>query len=161
MRNIVCLLVFAVVIGCKKDSEIISSEKTDTLDSASLRVDSISAPVIENPVSQPFKVIPQEINVDLGRTIFTQNNTTLFYFDQESNKGNIVIDGKNFALTQFDFMENSIKLTGPQISIEAQNGIFQEVTSDCAYGDFPEISVTAEGKTLKLSNIKMQSCMQY
>lgn len=162
MKNILCLLLFAAVISCKKDKEIIASEKIETADSVLMApVDSTSAPTIESPTSQHFKVIPQDISVDLGKTVFTQNNSPIIYFDEEANRGNIVIDGKNFPLTRFDFMENRVVLSGTDVTIEATDGIFQEMTSDCMYGDFPEVKVTAMGKTLNLANVKIQSCPQY
>ena len=39
-----------------------------------------------------------------------QNKNVIFYFDQNENKGNIRIDGKDYGLNKFDFTENNLSL---------------------------------------------------
>ena len=117
---------------------------------------------IENPeYSGVFNVIPQDISADNGRAIFTQEGKTLFYFDQNSNKGIIRIDGKDYALDRFDFNENNYSLYGNNVEIEATNGDFKEMTGDCVNGEFTEVKITVNGKTLNLPNIKVQDCPNY
>jgi len=160
MRNILSLIAFAALVSCKKDVEpIVQISKENP---QSKVADSSSVLKIENPeYSGVFNVIPQDISADSGRAIFTQEGKTLFYFDQNSNKGIIKIDGKDYALDRFDFNENNYSLYGNNVEIEATNGDFKEMTGDCVNGEFTEVKITVNGKTLNLPNIKVQDCPNY
>ena len=160
MRNILSLIAFAALVSCKKDVEpIVQISKENP---QSKVADSNSVLKIENPeYSGVFNVIPQDISADNGRAIFTQEGKTLFYFDQNSNKGIIKIDGKDYTLNRFDFNENNYTLYGNNVKIEATNGDFKDTTGDCVYGDFQEVKVTLDGKTLNIPNIKVQDCPNF
>ena len=160
MKNILPLIVFATLVSCKKDVEPIA--QLSKPDSASIVAGSSSAVNIENPeYSGVFNVIPQDISAEKGRAIFTQDGKTLFYFDQNSNKGIIRIDEEDYSLDRFDFNENNYSLYGNNVEIEATNGDFKDTTGDCVYGDFSDVKISLNGKTLNLTNIKVQDCPNY
>lgn len=160
MRNILPLIIFVVFISCTKEKEAISEQKIS--DNVVSTVDSIQIPTIENPYqSSAFIIIPQDISPEKGRAVFSQNGKTLFYFDQNSNKGLIRIDGKDYLLDRFDFNENNYAVFGSGVVIEATNGDFKSGTGDCVSGEFPEVKVTVNGKALNLANITVQDCPNY
>ena len=85
----------------------------------------------------------------------------LFYFDQNSNEGNIRIDGKDYALSQFDFTENNYSISGNGVEIEAANGDFKDEKNECMEGNFPEIKVSLDGKIVNLANITSEDCSNF
>ncbi len=160
MKIFLPIIALAVLVSCKKDVEPVT--QVSKQNSANTISDSTTVLNIENPeYSGVFNVIPQNISAELGRAIFTQEGKTLFYFDQNSNKGIIKIDGKDYALDRIDFNENNYSLYGNNVKIEATNGDFKDTTGDCVYGDFLEVKVTLNGKTLNIPNIKVQDCPNF
>lgn len=161
MKDMIPLLTFAVLISCAKEKETVIAQKApDNINQ--YMVDSVQSPTIKNAEYLPaFVIIPIEIAPEQGRSVFTQNGKTLFYFDQNANKGLIRIDGKDYNLDRFDFNENNYSLYGSGITIEASNGDFKEMTGDCLYGVFPEVKVSLNGNVLNLSNINLQDCPAY
>lgn len=157
------LLVFALfsLLACKKEPEKIS--ETSAQDSIrTTTLDSIQIPTFEDPdYSGPFKIIPQNIASEKGRAIFTQNGKVLFFFDQNANRGIINIDGKKFALLQFDFSENNYTISGDGVKITATEGDFTNNASECIQGKFPEIEISYNNKTLNLTNIDVLDCPNY
>ncbi len=102
MKKLFFVLTIITLVSCKKDKEIISDKIV--VDSTKSITDSLQLPELRNPdKSVAFQILPQNIASEKGRTIFKQNGNVLFYFDQNSNEGNIRIDGKDYALSQFDF----------------------------------------------------------
>ncbi|MGZ5264461.1 MAG: hypothetical protein ACXWBY_03900 [Kaistella sp.] len=161
MKDMIPLLTFAVLISCAKEKEPVIAQKTSESVNRSV-VDSVQSPTMKNAeYSAAFIIVPIDIAPQQGRSVFTQNGKTLFYFDQNANKGLIRIDGKDYNLDRFDFNENNYSLYGNGIVIEASNGDFKEMTGDCLYGVFPEVKVSLNGKILNLSNIKLQDCPAY
>lgn len=154
-------MTFALIVSCKKDKEVIS-DHSNVDSSASIISDSLQNPTIQNP-DQPvaFELAPQNINSQKGRTLFTQNGKVLFYFDQNSNTGNVRIDGKDYPLNQFEFSENNYSISGNQVKIEASNGDFGDETSDCVQGNFPEISISVLNEKVNFSNVTVQDCPNY
>ena len=161
MKNTIHLITFAVLFSCVKENDKVSTENsTQTVELSA--TDSSKTAIIKNPDYSPaFEITPQDISPEQGRSVFTQSGKTLFYFDQNSNKGTINIDGKEYSLTRFDFNENNYTLSGTGVSIEATNGDFKDMVSDCVYGVFPQVKVTMDGKILNLTNINLQDCPAY
>ena len=161
MKDMIPLLTFAVLISCAKEKEtVIAQQAPDSV--SQYLIDSAQSPTMRNAeYSVPFVIVPIEIAPQQGRSVFTQSGKTLFYFDQNANKGLIRIDGKDYNLDRFDFNENNYSLYGSGIVIEASNGDFKEMTGDCLYGVFPEVKVSLNGKVLNLSNINLQDCPAY
>ncbi|MBE2273826.1 MAG: hypothetical protein IAE62_06090 [Flavobacteriales bacterium] len=159
--KILTLLIFTTVLACKNDQEVISENKISN-DQELVTIDSTQNPVIKNPVAAAvFEIVPQEISAGKGRSVFTQNGKTLFYMEQNSNKGNIKIDGKDYTLNIYDFNENNYTLSGNEVKIEATNGDFKDQTGDCVNGIFPDVKVTLNGKVLNLSNVNVQDCPDF
>ena len=161
MKNTLHFITFAVLFSCVKENDKVSTQNiTQNVELSA--TDSSKTAVIKNPDYSPaFEITPQDISPEQGRSVFTQNGKTLFYFDQNSNKGIINIDGKNYDLTRFDFNENNYTLSGNGVSIEASNGDFKDMVSDCVYGIFPQVKVAMDGKILNLTNISLQDCPAY
>ena len=161
IMKILTLLIFTTVLACKNDQEVISENKISN-DQELVTIDSTQNPVIKNPVAAAvFEIVPQEISAGKGRSVFTQNGKTLFYMEQNSNKGNIKIDGKDYTLNSYDFNENNYTLSGNEVKIEATNGDFKDQTGDCVNGIFPDVKVTLNGKVLNLSNVNVQDCPDF
>ena len=159
--KILTLLIFTTVLACKNDQEVISENKISN-DQELVTIDSTQNPVIKNPVAAAvFEIVPQEISAGKGRSVFTQNGKTLFYMEQNSNKGSIKIDGKDYTLNSYDFNENNYTLSGNEVKIEATNGDFKDQTGDCVNGIFPDVKVTLNGKVLNLSNVNVQDCPDF
>ena len=160
MKKLFFVLTIITLVSCKKDKEIISDKIV--VDSTKSITDSLQLPELRNPdKSVAFQILPQNIASENGRTIFKQNGNVLFYFDQNSNEGNIRIDGKDYALSQFDFTENNYSISGNGVEIEAANGDFKDEKNDCMEGNFPEIKVSLDGKIVNLANIKSEDCSNY
>lgn len=159
MKKILPLLLLTVLMGCTKDQGKLTSEgKNDSINIA----DSSRVAEISNPdFSAPFIVNPVDVAAAKGKAVFTEHGKTLFYFDQNANKGNIRIDGKDWELNSYDFNENNYTLSGPELKIEATGGEFSDQTGDCVQGVFPEVKVSLNGKVLNMSNISVQDCPDY
>jgi hypothetical protein len=153
------MIILAGLLSCKKDKENLNPK--NTTDSTKSVLDSTQIPSFENPDQTAFKIMAQNIAVEKGRTVFKQNGNVLFYFDQNSNLGNIRIDGKDYALTQFDFTENNYLISGSGVEIEATNGDFKDEKNDCVEGNFPGIKVSLHGKIVNLTNITSKDCPNY
>ena len=160
MKKLFFVLTIITLVSCKKDKEIISDNIV--VDSTKSFTDSLQLPELRNPdKSVAFQILPQNIASENGRTIFKQNGNVLFYFDQNSNEGNIRIDGKDYALTQFDFTENNYSISGNGVEIEAANGDFKDEKNECMEGNFPEIKVSLDGKIVNLANITSEDCSNF
>lgn len=147
------------LVSCKKDKENVSEKIV--VDSSHSVLDSIQIPTFENADNVAFQITPQNISVEKGKAVFKQNGNVLFYFDQNSNEGNIRIDGKDYTLNQFNFTENNYAISGSGVEIEATNGDFKDRAGDCVEGDFPEVKVSLKDKVVKLTNITAQDCPTY
>lgn len=155
------VITFAVLVSCAKEKETVTIQNSSENINRSI-VDSTPTAKIENADFAPaYKIIPQDIAPEKGRSVFMQNGKTLFYFDQNANKGIIRIDGKDYNLDRFDFNENNYSLFGNGIVIEASNGDFKEMTGDCLSGIFPDVKISLNGKILNLTNITLQDCPAY
>lgn len=160
MKKLFFVLTIITLVSCKKDKEIISDKIV--VDSTKSITDSLQLPELRNPdKSVAFQILPQNIASENGRTIFKQNGNVLFYFDQNSNEGNIRIDGKDYALSQFDFTENNYSISGNGVEIEAANGDFKDEKNECMEGNFPEIKVSLDGKIVNLANITSEDCSNF
>jgi hypothetical protein len=104
---------------------------------------------------------PQNISAEKGRAIFSQNGKVLFYFDQNSNTGNVRIEGKDYSLNKFEFSENNYSITGNGVKIEAEDGDFKDDSSDCVQGVFPYVKVSLNDKNINLTNISVKDCPTY
>ena len=146
----------ALMVSCNKKEEIVDNqvskvEEDAKIDSSNMVIDSV-----EN--FETKKIQPLNIEAKPGRAVFTENNSTIFYFDLNENNGSITLDGKIYQLDKADFTENNYSLSGKGINIEATNGDFGEMVSDCVYGTFPEVIISMGGAPIILKRIKVQDC---
>lgn len=151
--SLFCLL-FLCLNSCKKDEKIV--ENTAKNDSVVFKKNSGSS---EN---LGLKIEPLKVSADVGKTVFfSQDKKTLFYFDTQSNTGEIKINGKSYALDMLNFTDNEYHISGDGVKITATEGDFKEMTSDCLYGNFPEVKVEIENQKIILKNISVQDCPAY
>ena len=160
MKNTIHLITFAVLFSCVKENDKVSVQNSTQNVELSAN-DSTQTVMPDAEYSPAFKITPQDVSPEQGKSVFTQSGKTLFYFDQNSNKGTINIDGKDYSLTRFDFNENNYTLSGTGVSIEATNGDFKDMVSDCVYGVFPQVKVTMNGKIINITYISLQYCPAY
>ena len=130
MKNTIHLITFAVLFSCVKENDKVSVQNSTQNVELSAN-DSTQTVMPDAEYSPAFKITPQDVSPEQGKSVFTQSGKTLFYFDQNSNKGTINIDGKDYSLTRFDFNENNYTLSGNGVSIEATKGDFKDMVSDC------------------------------
>lgn len=155
MRFLICFLFLSLVLSsCQKEKLVSVAVKSDSVLAAS---DSTMA--VEKIAN--FKIEPMDMQAIKGKTIFTEDNKVLFYFDTQSNTGEIIIDGKKHLLDVLNFTDNEYRIGGDGIKITATNGAFQDMTSDCLYGKFPEITVEYNQQKQILKNISVQDCPVY
>lgn len=153
------------VLTCQQEEKVTDAVTTETTPSQTAH-ESLPAPA-PTAEMKPAKAAPeltvesQDEGAALGKAIFTQNNKVMISFNSVSQKGKIKINGKDYALTKLTFSENNYEITGDGITITANNGNFQEMTSDCAYGNFPEVEVKLNGKETILKDVKVQDCPNY
>ena len=126
MKKFLLLLLVISVVSCNKDKDILTAvTEKDSVRTSSF--DTIQIPSFQNAdLSAAFEIAPQDIASEKGRSIFSKDGKTLFFFDQNSNSGTIKIDGNDYVLNAYDFSENKYKITGPEVSIEATNGDFPD-----------------------------------
>jgi hypothetical protein len=148
--SLFCFL-FLCLNSCKKKEKIV--ENTAKSATAKVQKDSLS---IEN-----LKIEPLKVSADIGKTAFSQNKKTMFYFDAQSNTGEIKISGKSYTLDMMNFTDNEYHISGNGVKITATEGDFKEMTSDCLYGNFPEIKVELNNQQVILKNISVQDCPAY
>lgn len=158
MKNFLAILILTSIISCNKNKENVEemvvkdSVRTSTFDS-------IQIPTFQNADQvAAFDIAPQNISSEKGRALFSKDGNVLFYFEQNSDTGNIKIDGKDYALNAFDFNENNYKITGPEVFIEASNGDFKDNNSDCVAGVFPQVKVVLGEKTVNLTSVEVLDC---
>lgn len=158
MKNFLAILVLTSIISCNKDKEKVDdvvvkdSVRTSVLDSTQI-------PTIQNAdQTAAFNIVPQNVSSEKGRAVFSKDGNVFFYFDQNSNTGNIKIDGTDYVLNASDFNENIYKITGKEVSIEATNGDFKDNGSDCVAGVFPNVKVILGDKTVNVTNVEVLDC---
>ena len=160
MKKILPLLLLIVLVSCKKDKENISDEQV--VDSAALKIDSSQIPTIQNPgQSAAFELAPQNISAEKGRAIFSKNGKVLFYFDQNSNTGNVRIEGKDYSLNKFEFSENNYSISGNGVKIEAEDGDFKDDSLDCVQPILTATKLSLNDKNVNLTNISVKDCPTY
>lgn len=164
MKNLLLLLAIATLSEtCKKDEKITEQPVTTTVpenvknDLQESETDEYRLP----EYSADLKVLPIKETSDLGKAVFSQNDNPVFSFSKVNQKGQININGTEYALTKLEFTDNLYQITGPDIEILAEDGAFEEMTSDCMYGKFAEVFVTLKGKQTILRDVKVQDCPNY
>lgn len=116
----------------------------------------------KNSVATPqLNIENLEKTTEAGKVIFSKDNNAILIFDLLENTGKIKIDGKEIPLNQLTFTENIYQIEGENISIVAENGDFQDMTTECIEGSFPKITITYNGQTLDIQDIKTKECPEH
>lgn len=98
---------------------------------------------------------------EMGKVIFYKNDEKILIFNLLENAGKIRLNGKDILLHQISFTENTYTAEGENISILAENGDFQDITTECVEGTFPKMVITYNGKVTEITNIRTKECPEY
>ena len=99
-----------------------------------------------------------------GQLSFSQNNKTIIYFEQKTQKGKIIINGTSYLLNKlkYDNKNYTYKITGTQITIQTAKCKFNnEEGGDCSHGVCPTITITLKGVSTTLTNIEFMDCLNF
>lgn len=158
-KSLTVIALLFLLFSCDKKEEVQTTTK-ETQDSL----------MVNSPESEPAEIAPADQNIRIkaldavaekGVVVFKNNNLVMISFDNLSQTGKIIIDGKEYALDKLAFSENNYQISGPQIKIIAENGNFKEMTSDCLYGNFPNVKISVNNENINLTNIDVQDCPAY
>jgi hypothetical protein len=122
--------------------------------------DSLSK-LVTIPDADSLAVVPIDFDANLGQVTFSQKKKTIFYFVSATNKGKVVLNGKDFELSKmtFDPMKGTYQLTGNGVVIDAANCKYAANDgTDCNYGKFADVVITVAAKKLHLKNVDLQEC---
>lgn len=165
MKNLLLATTFLSLLAlqCKKDEKIENVEHQNALP-----VPAVDSSLVKNnlemkaaPGTAALKVVPFAEKAEQGKAVFTSNGNTVFSFNTVNQTGKIIINGAEYKLNKMDFSENTYHFYGENIEINAEDGAFDEMTTDCMYGSFAEVFVTLNGKQTVLRNVKVQDCPKY
>lgn len=141
---LISILLGIFSVSCNKDNKISGENNaSDSLTNENTMVENL------------------EKTTEAGKVIFSKDNNAILIFDLLENTGKIKIDGKEIALNQLTFTENIYQIEGENISIVAENGDFQDMTTECIEGSFPKITITYNGQTLDIQDIKTKECPEH
>lgn len=141
--------------SCKKDEKVVES----SLEKDSVKLNNI----LKNDTGDLNSLKVDNLNVkpEKGKTVFSRDGESLFYFDTRSNLGEIKIDGNSYVLDMLNFTDNEYRISGNGIKITATEGNFEDMKGDCLSGNFPKMKVDMNGKVVVLNNISVQDCPAY
>lgn len=105
-------------------------------------------------------VNPQNEGGGFGQIGFSKNSKLLFWFDQKTQKGKIVINGTKYILNNCSNGENSYKLSGNEVIITAQN-LENIGEGDCFHYKCPKVTITLNGVSTSINNIEIQDCLSF
>ena len=162
MKKIIVLLCFMMVLSCKKDEKISNAVVKETSDTTAEKDSTVNeTATMLSPENRSPKLQPLNEEAELGKVIFTQNDLVMLAFNNQSQSGKIVIDGKEYKLNKINFSENNYEISGDGIKITAEDGNFKEMVSDCLYGNFPSVKIQLNDKEINLQNVNVQDCPAY
>lgn len=141
-------------ISCNKNSSTIDTVPTDSIQH---KIDSTHTALPDSTIGY------LEEEPELGKVIFTEQGNTIISFNTLENRGKIKINNDIIELTQLVFTEDKYEIIGENISIIAENGDFQDssTNSDCNEGFFKKIIINYKNTPIEISNIKVENCPQY
>ena len=109
-------------------------------------------------------ITTQDVEGDLGQITFSQNEKTVFYFNQKTKKGKVVLNNTEYVINKlsFDSKSNSYQLTGDKVIISAPDCKYKKSNGeDCSYGTFAKVTITQGTSVLLLKNVAVQDCPDY
>ena len=117
-----------------------------------------------NAPSAKFTVNPLKEGGGPGQVSFSKNGNILFYFEQKSQKGKIVINGTKYILNKGNCSGNyttgSYKLFGSGIVITALKCKVNEV-GDCFHGKCPQVTITQNKNSITIDNVDYMDCLSF
>lgn len=138
------LAISILAIGCNKDNKIAQEPNTsDSLESKNTIVEDLGK------------------TNEMGKVIFYKDNEKILIFNLLEHNGKVRLNGKDILLNQISFTENTYTAEGDNISVLAENGDFQDITTECIEGHFPKIMITYNGKVTEITNIRTKECPEY
>jgi hypothetical protein len=109
-------------------------------------------------------VNPQNEGGGFGQVSFSKNKKTLFYFEQKSQKGKIVLNDTEYILNKCDSEGNnskaSYKLFGSGVIISALNCKVSDV-GDCFHGKCAKVTITLNGISIAINNVEYTDCLSF
>ena len=97
-----------------------------------------------------------------GRVTFSQKGKTIFYYDEQTSKGMIKINGTEYPTNAYKFHTDSYTITGDGIKITAPKCKYKKNNGeDCMYGKFSAVTVQLAEQTLTLKGVEVQDCPKY
>ena len=135
------------------ETEGATKEKTDgaTKD----LVDTIKTKLSQKTPTQQLRLTPLNISGEIGHVTFSQKGKTIFYYDAQTKRGKIILNGSEYILTK---IEGSYKLSGNNVNITTTKGKWKEMESDCAYGKALVVTIKMGSQALQLNNVEVQDC---
>ena len=106
----------------------------------------------------------QNVEGDQGQITFSQNEKTVFYFNQKTKKGKVILNNVEYVINKlsFDSKSNSYQLTGDKVIISAPDCKYKKSNGeDCSYGTFANVTITQGSSVLLLQNVAVQDCPDY
>lgn len=106
----------------------------------------------------------QDVAGNLGQVTFSQNDKTIFYYDQKTKKGKVVLNNTDYVLNKYTFDGNSssYQLSGDNVTISAPKCKYKKQNGeDCSYGTFADVTITQGTSVLVLHNVAVQDCPNY
>ncbi|MFI5158364.1 MAG: hypothetical protein ACHQF4_05835 [Sphingobacteriales bacterium] len=173
LRTFGIILIFAALIisSCNSDStkqkelalkekELALKEKELSLKEKELQVQSKNKMASDSQINKTLIITPQGPASARAGATFSRNGELMFYFNIQSKKGKIIINGKPYTLThQGNGGANVYKYTGSKVVIITSKCIWDTtVGGDCGYGSFSTVTVTLGKSSAQLQNIKVQDC---
>ena len=145
------------------DQNRISKNKGSLVDGANLLTSNRKIDSTDNN-DKSLLITPQNEGGP-GKVSFSQNDKTLFYFEKESQKGAIIINGNKYILNKCDAegtsSRGSYKLFGNGITITALNCKYKDEGGDCFHGKCPEVIITLNGASKTIKNISIMDCLSF
>ncbi|MHA6696941.1 hypothetical protein [Chryseobacterium sp. A301] len=157
-RILLFLTAFLFLAGCKKEAPVADTPIVDTLQIPSTTSDSLA--FTDQLKADSLATALNEQSAQ-GKLQFKKDQNVILSYDLQAQNGEAVVEGKSYGLTKMQFSENNYILSGPQIKVIAENGSFNEMTSDCLYGMVPNVEFILKDKTQKISTVGVQHCPVY
>src|SRR5438552_3633941 len=119
MRTLLAIALFAVLFGCnnsspdketKTDSTIV---KTDSSNGSS-KMDTMQPPKTDTVARAALVIDPVKYPGSVGYAVFQQDGKTLFYYNVDTKKGSISING-----TKYDFTSYTHEINGPTYKLKS------------------------------------------
>lgn len=157
-RILLFLTVCLFLAGCKKEAPVTDNSVGDSLQIPSATNDSLA--YLDQLKADSLTTALNEQSAQ-GKLQFTKDKNVFLSYDLQAQKGIVRVKGKSYDLTQMEFSENNYTLKGPEIKVNAENGSFNEMTSDCLYGMIPNVELIFKHETQKIDNVGVQHCPVY